>query len=232
MLASSGMDAADAAGGLTAFSLLGIAGLLALPVLVLPVVIFGAPVSAGLYTAAIAGAVAFVLFTGLGALVAVTDAPLRWIGEVVEKARNRLARKRKPIAGLDDQLLEQRDLVFAVLGRRWWEATLLSAGRLGFDFFSLLAAVLAVGSHASPPLVLLAYAVAGAIGLIPITPGGLGIVEASLTGLLVLAGLSTGEAVLATLTYRLASYWIPLASGPVAYALFKRRYRPLDQLVR
>jgi uncharacterized protein (TIRG00374 family) len=232
MLASSGMDAADAAGGLTAFSLLGIAGLLALPVLVLPVVIFGAPVSAGLYTAAIAGAVAFVLFTGLGALVAVTDAPLRWIGDVVEKARNRLARKRKPIAGLDDQLLEQRDLVFAVLGRRWWEATLLSAGRLGFDFFSLLAAVLAVGSHASPPLVLLAYAVAGAIGLIPITPGGLGIVEASLTGLLVLAGLSTGEAVLATLTYRLASYWIPLASGPVAYALFKRRYRPLDQLVR
>ncbi|HEV3265318.1 MAG TPA: lysylphosphatidylglycerol synthase transmembrane domain-containing protein [Acidimicrobiales bacterium] len=232
MLAFSGMDAADAAGGLTAFSLLGIAGLLALPVLVLPVVLFGAPVSSGLFTAAIIGAVAFVLFTGLAALVTATDAPLRWIGKVVEKARNRLARKRKPIAGLGDRLLEQRDLVFAVLGRQWWQATLLSAGRLGFDYFSLLAAVLAVGSHASPPLVLLAYAVAGAIGLIPITPGGLGIVEASLSGLLVLAGLNTGEAVLATLTYRLASYWIPLASGPVAYTLFKRRYRPVDPLVR
>jgi hypothetical protein len=232
MLATSGMDAADAAGGLTAFSLLGIAGLLGLPILVLPAVLFGAPVSSGLLTAAIIGAVAFVLFTGLGALVGITDAPLRWIGKVVETARNRLARKRKPISGLSDQLLEQRDLVFAVLGKRWWEATLLSAGRLGFDFLCLLSAVLAVGSHPRPALVLLAYAVAGAIGLVPITPGGLGIVEASLSGLLVLAGLNTGEAVLATLTYRLASYWIPLASGPVAYYVFKRRYRQVDPVVR
>jgi uncharacterized protein (TIRG00374 family) len=143
-----------------------------------------------------------------------------------------LSRNRKPpTSGLSDRLLEQRDLVFAVLGKQWWQATLLSAGRLGFDYFCLLASVLAVGSHASPPLVLLAYAVAGAIGLIPITPGGLGIVEASLSGLLVLAGLNTGEAVLATLTYRLASYWIPLASGPLAYYLFKRRYPPMTPQV-
>ena len=30
---------------------------------------------------------------------------------------------------------------------------------------------------------------------------------------------------LATLTYRLASYWAPLAAGPVAYGVFKLRYR-------
>ena len=225
MLAVSGMDAADAAGGLTAFSLLGIAGLLALPVLVLPVVLFGAPVSSGLYTAAIIGAVAFVLFAGFGALVMATDSPIRLMGWAAQKVRNRIRRQRKPISGLSRRLLEQRDLVVAVLGKQWWQATLLSAGRLGFDFFCLLAAVLAVGNDPSPALVLLAYAVAGVIGLIPITPGGLGIVEASLSGLLVLAGLNTGEAVLVTLTYRLASYWIPLASGPFAYTLFKRRYR-------
>lgn len=225
MLAVSGMDAGDAAGGLTAFSLLGIAGLLALPVLVLPVVLFGAPVSSGLYAAAIIGAVAFVLFTGFGAWVMATDAPIRLVGRAAQKVRNRIRSQRTPISGLSHRLLEQRDLVVAVLGKQWWQATLLSAGRLGFDFFCLLAAVLAVGNESSPTLVLLAYAVAGVIGLIPITPGGLGIVEASLSGLLVLAGLSTGEAVLATLTYRLASYWIPLASGPVAYTLFKRRYR-------
>src|SRR5208283_3803503 len=57
MLATSGMDAADAVGGLTAFSLLGIAGLLALPVLVLPILLFGSPVSSGLYILAIIGAV-------------------------------------------------------------------------------------------------------------------------------------------------------------------------------
>jgi hypothetical protein len=72
---------------------------------------------------------------------------------------------------------------------------------------------------------LIAYAATGIIGLIPITPGGLGIVEASLTGFLVLAGVNSGDAVLATLAYRLASYWLPMVSGPVAYAIFKRRYR-------
>ena len=36
------------------------------------------------------------------------------------------------------------------------------------------------------------------------------------------------QAVLATLAYRLASYWIPLMSGPFAYAAFKRHYRDPD----
>jgi uncharacterized protein (TIRG00374 family) len=72
--------------------------------------------------------------------------------------------------------------------------------------------------------VLLAYSVAGVVGLLPITPGGLGIVEASLSGLRILAGVAAGDAFLATLAYRLASYWIPLLAGPVAYSLFRRRY--------
>jgi uncharacterized protein (TIRG00374 family) len=67
--------------------------------------------------------------------------------------------------------------------------------------------------------------VAGVIGLIPITPGGIGVVEASLAGFLALAGLDGAQAVLATLAYRLASYWIPLLAGPVAYAVFRHRYR-------
>ena len=67
--------------------------------------------------------------------------------------------------------------------------------------------------------------VAGVIGMIPITPGGLGIVEASLTGLPVLSEVNSSQAVLATLTYRLASYWLPLCAGPIAYALFRIRYR-------
>ena len=45
MLGTAGMDATESVSGLTAFSFLGIGGLLALPVFVLPVVIFGAPVA-------------------------------------------------------------------------------------------------------------------------------------------------------------------------------------------
>jgi uncharacterized protein (TIRG00374 family) len=225
MLATSGMDATDAVGGLTAFSFLGIAGLLALPVFVLPVVLFGSPVSRGLVDAAVIGAIGFFLFCGLGALFMTMEAPLRWVGRVFQSARNRILRKRAPLSGLPDRLMEQRDLIRGVLGQQWWQATLLSAGRLAFDYLCLLFSVRAVGAHPRPSLILLAYAVAGIIGLVPITPGGLGIVEASLSGLLVLAGLDGAQAVLATLAYRLASYWLPLMSGPFAYAAFKRRYR-------
>jgi uncharacterized protein (TIRG00374 family) len=225
MLAVSGMDATDAVGGLTAFSFLGIGGLLALPVFVLPVVLFGAPVSRGLADAAIIGAIGFVLFVALGTWVMAADAPLRYAGRAAQAVRNRLLRKREPIVGLPERLVEQRDLIRTVLGQQWWQATLLSAGRLGFDYLCLLFSVRAVGAHPRPSLVLLAYAVAGIIGLVPITPGGLGIVEASLSGLLVLAGLDGAQAVLATLAYRLASYWIPLMSGPFAYGAFKLRYR-------
>src|SRR2546421_9110515 len=59
--------------------------------------------------------------------------------------------------------------------------------------------------------------------MIPVTPGGLGLVEASLTGLLVLAEVDSSQAVLATLTYRIASYWVPLLAGPIAYGLFRLR---------
>jgi uncharacterized membrane protein YbhN (UPF0104 family) len=37
--------------------------------------------------------------------------------------------------------------------------------------------------------------------------------------------VNSSQAVLATLTYRLASYWLPLCAGPIAYALFRMRYR-------
>ncbi len=225
MLAASGRDTTSTVGGLTAFSLLGVGGLLALPIFALPVVLVGSPVNRGLENAAILGAVAFFAFAGFAAVVLVTDGPLRWSGRVVQRVHNAVLRHKPPLVGLDVTLLQQRDLIRGVLGKQWWLAVLLSAGRLGFDYLCLLASIRATGADPRPSLVLIAYAVAGIIGMIPITPGGLGIVEASLTGLLVLAGVSTADAVLATLAYRLASYWIPLALGPIAYGAFKLRYR-------
>jgi len=225
MLGTAGMDPTESVSGLTAFSFLGIGGLLALPVFVLPVVLFGAPVSSGLTDAAWIGVVGFVLFTGFGAMVMATDGPLDWAGRAAQNVRNRLLPKREPLEGLPERLIEQRNVIRAVLGQQWWQATLLSVGRLLFDYLCLLFCVRAVGAHPRPSLVLLAYAVAGVIGLIPVTPGGIGIVEASLAGLLALAGLDGAQAVLATLAYRLASYWLPMLAGPIAYGAFRYRYR-------
>ena len=52
MLTTAGFDTDTAVGGLTAFSLLGVGGLLALPIFALPAVLAGVPVSRGLAHAA------------------------------------------------------------------------------------------------------------------------------------------------------------------------------------
>jgi uncharacterized protein (TIRG00374 family) len=95
----------------------------------------------------------------------------------------------------------------------------------GFDYLALLLALKAVGAHPRPSLVVLAYASAELLALIPLTPGGLGFVEAGLVGTLTLAGVTGADALTATLLYRLAAYWIPIPAGGVAYLLFRRRYR-------
>ena len=224
MLTAAGFDTDTAVGGLTAFSLLGVGGLLGLPLFALPTILAGAPVSRGLVHTALLGIAGFVLFAIFGVIVLRTDRPLAVLGRAAQNLWNRLTRGRRPVTGLDTQLLAERNTIRAVLGQHWWQAALLTAGRLGFDYGCLLAALHATGAEPKPSLVLLAYAAADIIALLPITPGGLGIVEASLSGLLILAGVRPGYAVLATLAYRVASYWLPLLAGPPAYLLFRSRY--------
>jgi len=224
MLSTAGIDADTAVSGLTAFSLLQVGGLLALPIFALPAILGGSPVSPGLVNTAIVGAVGFVLFAAFSLVVLATDRPLAALGRLIEELWNRIRRQHPPLTGFDNRLLRDRNAIRSALGASWREAVLLCAARTGFDYGCLLAALRATGSHPSPSLVLLAYAVSGVIGLVPVTPGGLGIVEASMSGMLVLAGVSAGRAFLATLAYRVASYWLPLLAGPVAYWMFRRRH--------
>jgi uncharacterized protein (TIRG00374 family) len=226
MLATAGIDSASAAGGMTAASLLNLGALSSLPVLTLPVVLGGAGVSAGLHHTALLGLVFFALFTLAGIVVMATDRPLVLLGRAGQRLWNGLPGHRPTVTGLDRRLLSERNAIRTTLGRNWRQAVLLSVGRLGFDFLSLLAALRATGAHPRPSLVLLAYAATAILALLPLTPGGLGIVEASLAGLLVLAGVPGGHAVVATLAYRLASYWLPVVAGSIAYLLFRRRYPP------
>jgi uncharacterized protein (TIRG00374 family) len=225
MLTTAGFDPGTAVGGLTAFSLIGVGALLGLPVFALPAILAGVPASTGLVHTALLGLVAFACFAVFGAVILRADWPLAAAGRAAQRVRNWVTRGRRPPAtGWDKVLISQRDSVRAALGRKWWQAALLTAGRLGFDYGCLLAALRATGADPRPSLVLLAYSAAEIVALIPLTPGGLGIVEASLSGLLVLAGVSAGDALLATLAYRIASYWLPLLAGPPAYLLFRRRY--------
>jgi uncharacterized protein (TIRG00374 family) len=224
MLTHAGFDTDTAVGGLTAFSLLGVGGLLALPLLALPAILGGAAVSPGLVHTALLGLAGFALYAIFGVFLLRSERPLAAFGRAAQSAWNHLSRGRRPVTGLDTRLLAQRDTIRTVLGSKWPQAVLLTTGRLGFDFGCLLAALRATGASPRPSLVLLAYSAAGIIALLPATPGGLGIVEASLSGLLILAGVRPSNALLATLAYRIASYWLPLLAGPPAYLLYRHRY--------
>ena len=69
MLAIGGINAASAAGGLAASTIIGLAGLFLLPVCVLPAILGGLPVSPGLAHAAYLGIAGFVLIVGFGAIM-------------------------------------------------------------------------------------------------------------------------------------------------------------------
>jgi uncharacterized protein (TIRG00374 family) len=222
MLVASGYQRTAVAGALTATNLLVVGTVLGLPLMAIPSIARGA-VARGLLEATIIGVIVFLVLFGLGALCLRRDDALRWIGRVVQGARNRVRRGSPPLDELPDRLLRERDRILATLGPRWQRALAATLGRWAFDYATLLAALAAVGSRPAPSLVLIAFCAAQVLAQIPITPGGLGFVEAGLTGLLSLAGVPAGAAVLATFAYRLFSYWLVLPVGVVAWGLHRRR---------
>jgi uncharacterized protein (TIRG00374 family) len=222
LLIESGVPRGLTVAGITAVNLLTFAVVLALPVLALPTFIRGA-VDRDLVEATLVGVGVFAALLAIGIVVLAFDRPLARVGELVERARNRLRRRSRPLTGLPERLTAERDRLLATLGPSWKEALAATIGRWAFDFASLLAALAAVGSTPAPTLVLLAFCAAQVLAQVPVTPGGLGFVEAGLTATLALAGVGAGDAVLATLAYRLFSYWLQLPLGIVGLALHRRR---------
>ncbi|MBK5224450.1 MAG: flippase-like domain-containing protein [Acidimicrobiia bacterium] len=229
MLTKAGIDTTTAASSLTAVSLLTTGTVFALPVLAVPAILAGTPVRGPLLTAVWLGFGVFVLLAILGVWLLRSDKPLHAIGRAAQAIRNRFRRHRPPIHDLPQRLVLERVMVRRTLGERRRDAILATIGRSLFDYLALLAALAAVGAHPNPSLVLLAFVTALVLGMIPITPGGLGFVEAGLTATLTLAGIGAPEAILATGAYRLASFWLPLPAGLVAWVAFRVRIgQPAD----
>jgi hypothetical protein len=104
MLRKAGFDGGDAAAALTASTGLQIATALALPVLAVPAILGGAPVARGLATAAYVGVAVVVLLLAAGALLFTFDAPLVWVGRVVQSLLNATVRRKRPMQGLPEEL--------------------------------------------------------------------------------------------------------------------------------
>ena len=87
----------------------------------------------------------------------------------------------------------------------------------------LAASVAAFGGHAGIAEIGAVYLGAAVIAAASPTPGGLGAIEAALVAGLTGIGMPPGPAVSAVLTYRLATYWLPVLPGWAALRLLQRR---------
>lgn len=224
LLRSAGVSTANATSGLTAAGLLQLGTTLAMPLIALPALLFGAPAPRTLLNAALFGGALFVALFVLVAVAFTGDAVLSGVGAVVDAARRRLPKMSAPSRPTAEVLLRERDSLRSSLGSAWLRAAGYSVGRALFDYLTLLTAIAAFDSDARASLVLLAFTASSLLGMVPVTPGGLGFVEAGLTGTLALAGVSAGDAVGIVLLYRLVSFWLPIPIGFVAGIIHRVRF--------
>ena len=214
-----GVDLGNAAGALAATSLISTATLFLLPFVALCVAAFGAPIPRNLAVVAGGAGILAALLFGVGTLLMSSDraagAAARFAARVSGAVARRMGRE-----GLDPDDVMARRAELAGRARR----SLARGARLGGRQLDLRLRRAGLGPadprYTRPRfgLVLMAYGAAAVLAMIPITPGGLGFVEAGLTSLLTLAGIPAADALLATLAYRIVSFWLPLALGPIAWS--------------
>ena len=129
-------------------------------------------------------------------------------------ARTILPRVRSALANLREVARHPGKLILLVGG-----SALVTLAYIG----GLVMSVLAFRGPVSIAGIGAAYLAAAAIATASGTPGGVGTFEAVQTSLLIGIGISASVAVPAVITYRLASYWLPVAPGWAAFRLLQRR---------
>lgn len=226
MLSVSGVGTAEAGGALAATSILSTAALFAIPATALLIALLGAPVPESLWPAAVAGGVMFFVLVGAGAVAAAFDRPLVLLGRSLNAVVVPVSKRiRRPRSINPQHLLNERDRLKGVVDESWGKAIVAAAGNWAFDYLALVSALYAVGANPRLSLVLLAYAGAQVLAMIPLTPGGIGFVEAGLLYMLVISGISTQDAALATAAYRAVSFLFPIFLGAPAYLAYRYRFK-------
>jgi glycosyltransferase 2 family protein len=87
----------------------------------------------------------------------------------------------------------------------------------------LAAAVQAFAGHFGLAEIGVVYLVASTLAAASPTPGGVGAIETALIAGLTGIGVRSGAAVPAVITYRLATYWLPVLPGWAAFQMLQRR---------
>lgn len=87
---------------------------------------------------------------------------------------------------------------------------------------AFIAALNALGAHPAILPAAIVYLAGNTIGSFAPTPGGLGAVEAVLTAGLTALGIPAHEAIPAVLIFRIATFWLPIPAGWIAYTALLR----------
>jgi glycosyltransferase 2 family protein len=87
---------------------------------------------------------------------------------------------------------------------------------------AFLAALNALGAHPALLPAAIVYLAGNTVGSFAPTPGGLGAIEAVLTAGLTAIGVPAHEAIPAVLIFRIATFWLPIPAGWLAYSVLRR----------
>ena len=154
-------------------------------------------------------------------LLIVLAVALAVVGLVVASRRARRL-VRTHVLGVLRELLSS----LVVLARSPVRLAALLGGSLGVTVVygaALVCVVMAFGGGVGIAEISAVYLGAAALAAVAPTPGGLGALEAALVAGLTAAGLEPGAAVASVLTYRLLTYWLPIAPGWLSFHVLERR---------
>ena len=145
MLRRAGVDTGEVAAAFSASTGLQLATTAALPLLELPAIIGGTPVSHSLVAAAYLGVGVLLVLVAPATAAFASDRPLELAGRGIQWLLNTTVRRRHPVVGLPRELLADRDFIRTTLGGRWKAGVAAAAANTGFDYLALLFALRAVG---------------------------------------------------------------------------------------
>jgi hypothetical protein len=119
MLRRAGVDTGEAAAAFSASTGLQLATTAALPLLALPAIIGGTPVSHSLVAAAYLGVGVLLVLVAAGTAAFASDRPLELAGRGIQWLLNTTVRRRHPVVRLPRELLADRDFIPTTPGGRW-----------------------------------------------------------------------------------------------------------------
>jgi uncharacterized membrane protein YbhN (UPF0104 family) len=203
---------------------------LGLPVLALALVLLQGGAGGGRVTLALAGIAALVAAIVVFALLLRSEELAERFGLLAGRVASRLLRilRRPPVQGWELATVRFRTRTLELLEHGWvpiTAATLVSQLSLYLVLLGCLRAVGVSDAEVSWAQVLLVFAVARLLSIVPVTPGAAGVVEFALIAPLVAAGGDREQVTAAVLVYRALTWGLQIPVGVGCYLWWRQSQR-------